>query len=188
MIKLNLIEKVYAKWLFGLYPILKRNYFFNFKKVYTYQAYRLCGKAGKGLKINGRCKGFNKHMELGDSVSINPGARFLGRGKLIIGNNFHSGQNLTIITSNHNFEKPEMLPYDRVRINKDVKIKDFVWVGDSVIILPGATIGEGAIIAAGAVVSKDIPDYAIAGGVPAKVIRYRDIEHFKKIKATGKFL
>lgn len=54
-----------------------------------------------------------------------------------------------------------------------VKIENDVWIGANVVILEGVTIGNGAIVAAGAVVSKDVPPYAIVGGVPAKVIRYR---------------
>ena len=67
-------------------------------------------------------------------------------------------------------------------------IKDFVWIGQGVTVLPGVTIGEGAIIAAESVVSKDVPDYAIYGGNPAKLIRYRNIEEFKELKTQGKFL
>lgn len=60
-----------------------------------------------------------------------------------------------------------------LRDNKPVKIGSDVWVGANVIILPGVTIGDGAVLAAGAVVTKDVEPYAIVGGVPAKVIRYR---------------
>ena len=52
-------------------------------------------------------------------------------------------------------------------------IGDDVWIGTNVIILPGVNIGSHCIIGAGAVVTKDVPDYAVVGGVPAKVIRYR---------------
>ena len=52
-------------------------------------------------------------------------------------------------------------------------IGDDVWIGTNVIILPGVNIGSHCIIGAGSVVTKDVPDYAIVGGVPAKVIRYR---------------
>ena len=54
-----------------------------------------------------------------------------------------------------------------------VEIGHDVWIGTNVTILPSVKIGNGAIIAAGAVVTKDIPDYAIVGGVPAKVLKYR---------------
>lgn len=63
-------------------------------------------------------------------------------------------------------------PIDWVK-NKHISIGNDVWIGRRCLILDGVTIGDGAIIAAGAVVTKDIPPYAIAGGVPAKVIKYR---------------
>ena len=91
-----------------------------------------------------------------------------------------------ILTSNHDYEGEE-IPYDSMDIVKDVRIGDFVWIGNRVIILPGVTIGEGAIIQAGAVVVSDIPACAIAGGNPAKVFKYRDKEHFNRLKEEGKF-
>ena len=66
-------------------------------------------------------------------------------------------------------------------------IGDCVWFGNKVTVLGGVTIGEGAIIAAGAVVTKDVPPLAIVGGNPAKVIKYRNADHYFKLKAEGKF-
>ena len=120
-------------------------------------------------------------MNFNDNVFLN------GAGEIHIGNYFHTGANLTIISTNHNYENAESIPYDKVRINKKVVIKDFVWCGNNVTIIPGVTIGEGVIIAAGSVVVKDVPDYAIIGGNPSKIIRYRNIEEFCKLKSEGKF-
>lgn len=75
----------------------------------------------------------------------------------------------------------------KLYIKKPVIIKDFVWCGANVTITPGVTIGEGAIIGAGSVVTKDVPDYAIVGGNPAKIIKYRNIELFKKLRDEKKW-
>ena len=56
----------------------------------------------------------------------------------------------------------------------DIIIGDDVWIGGGALILAGVSVGKGAIIAAGAVVNKDVPDYAIVGGIPAKVLKYRN--------------
>jgi len=72
------------------------------------------------------------------------------------------------------------------RVYKRVIIKNDVWIGANTVVMPGLTIGNGAIIGAGAVVTKDVPDYAIVVGVPAKVIKYRFskeiIEELLKLK------
>lgn len=73
-----------------------------------------------------------------------------------------------------------------IRDNKYVVIGNDVWIGANVVILPGVHIGDGAVIAAGAIVNKNVDDYAIVGGVPAKLIRYRlsedEIREMKRIK------
>ena len=110
-----------------------------------------------------------------------------GGGKITIGNNFHSGPECLMISQNHNFDSGTKIPYDDSYVYKDVTIEDQVWFGSRVIVLGGVTIGEGAIIQAGSVVVKDIPKYAIAGGHPCKVFKYRDVEHYEKLKAQGLF-
>ena len=69
----------------------------------------------------------------------------------------------------------------------EIVIEDNVWLGNRVIILPGTHIGEGAIIQAGSVVVGEIPKYGIAGGHPAKVFKYRNAEHYEKLKKEGRF-
>jgi len=123
---------------------------------------------------------------LGKYCSFN-GMKVQGGGKLIIGDYFHSGENIRVITQNHNYDNGTEIPYDSTEIYKEVVIENYVWIGSDVTILPGVKIGEGAIIQAGSVVAKDIPKYAIAGGNPAEPFRYRDKEHFEELKKLKKF-
>jgi len=110
----------------------------------------------------------------------------VGGGSLTIGNNFHSGKGVLVITSNHNYEGT-LIPYDRTHVSKTIIIQDNVWVGHQAMIMGNITVGEGAIIGAGSVVTKDIPACAIVGGNPAKIIKYRDIDHYNLLKSQKKF-
>jgi acetyltransferase-like isoleucine patch superfamily enzyme len=103
-------------------------------------------------------------------------------GGVHIGEHFHAGLGLTIFSTNHNYNSVDKIPYDGVDIHKPVKIGDFVWCGANVTIVPGVTIGDGAIIGAGAVVTRDVPECAVVGGNPAKVINYRDRARFKYLR------
>ena len=143
-------------------------------------------RATEPLKVN-KYSTSNKNTFLGKNCNFN-GMKIKGNGRVTIGDNFHSGQECSIITSFHKFDDGNAIPYDtKENIDKNVIIEDNVWLGDRVIILGGVTIGEGAIIQAGSVVVKSIPKYAIAGGHPAMVFSQRDIEHYKKLKKEGKF-
>lgn len=106
---------------------------------------------------------------------------------MAIGDNFHSGHACLMITDIHNYDAGNAIPYDSTLIIKDIVIEDNVWLGDRVIILGGVTLGEGSIIQAGSVVTKSVPKYAIAGGHPAKVFKTRDVEHYERLKAEGRF-
>lgn len=129
---------------------------------------------------------FNRNTYLGKNCNFN-GMIVKGNGKLIIGNNFHSGEDVLVITQNHNFDGGNAIPYDSSFIYKDVIIEDNVWIGSRAIILGGVTIGEGSIVQAGSVISADVPKYAIVGGNPAKLFKYRNIEHYEQLKKEGKF-
>ena len=147
---------------------------------------RIAASCGTGLKVNHPCR-FTRFCRFGNNCNFN-GMTVRGGGEVTFGDNFHSGENCRIITQNHNFDHGTAIPYDRTNIKKTIAIGDNVWLGDSVIIVGNVTIGEGAIVGAGAVVTKDVPPCAIVGGNPARLIRYRDIDHYNRLKAEGRFM
>jgi len=137
--------------------------------------------------VRAKFLGFGKHVFLGHHVTFNDNVFINGTGKLTLGNYFHTGCNLTIITTNHNYENATVIPYNKVRIHKEAIIKAFVWFGNDIAIIPGLTTGEGAIITTRSVVVKDFLELAIVDGNPAQLIRYRDKEEFYKLKEEGKY-
>ncbi len=154
------------------------------RKRYTNNVKASCLSCGKDLKVNGKSI-VNSSTTLKDNVNFN-GMTIQGKGHVTIGSNFHSGIDCMMITDFHNYEG-DAIPYDSTVISKEIIIEDNVWIGNRVIILGGVHIGEGAIIQAGSVVVSDIEKYAIAGGHPAKVFKYRDIGHYERLKSKGKF-
>lgn len=125
-------------------------------------------------------------LEIGNHASFN-GITVTGVGGAKISNYFHSGTNVKIMLGSHDYDNGDRIPYGILYSHKEVVIDDFVWLGDDVTIAGNVHIGEGAIVAIGSVVVKDVPRCAIVGGNPAKVIKYRDIEHFDKLKAEKKY-
>lgn len=97
-------------------------------------------------------------------------------GSITIGNYVHTGVNVMFMAFNHGFYTTEIPTKEQDYMDAPIVVEDDVWIGAGSIILAGVTIGKGAIIGAGAVVNKDVPPYAIVGGVPAKVIKYRNQE------------
>ncbi|PRY94369.1 acetyltransferase-like isoleucine patch superfamily enzyme [Marinilabilia salmonicolor] len=148
-----------------------------------------------GQKINFIAQGSNNLALLGDlskfkihsTSHIKSDAFIECSGGVEIGKYFHTGRGLTIFSTNHNYDSKLSIPYDEISILAPVKIKDFVWCGANVTIVPGVTIGEGAVVGAGAVVTKNVPPCAIVGGNPAKIIKYRDVEIFNILKREGKY-
>ena len=155
------------------------------KKIWTYRAKKQIKVFGKNLRINRKCI-FSGDVIVGDNCNFN-GMKILGKGTVIIGNNFHSGIECMMITENHNYDDGKAIPYDDTYILKKIVIEDNVWLGNRVLITGNITIGEGAIIAAGSVVCKDIPACAIVGGNPAKIIKYRDKGHYFYLKNSRLF-
>jgi acetyltransferase-like isoleucine patch superfamily enzyme len=104
-----------------------------------------------------------------------------------IGKYCHLGQRLTIYAFNHRYEYADSIPYDALQVEKPVIIRDFVWIGANVTIVPGVIIGEGAVIGAGSVVTKNVPKHAIMGGNPASVLKFRNSEEYYLLKERKAF-
>lgn len=98
-----------------------------------------------------------------------------GDAKIKIGNYVHTGPNVMMFAYNHGTYSTEIPTKEQDYFDADIVIGDDVWIGAGSIILAGSRIGKGAIVAAGAVVNKEVPEYAIVGGVPAKVLKMRGL-------------
>ncbi len=111
-------------------------------------------------------------IRLGRGVEINCFGFIDGSGGVDIGERTLVGPGVRIISYQHAFDGREPI-CAQASVAEPVRIGRDVWIGANVIIMSGVTIGEGAVVGAGAVVSRDIPAWAVAVGVPARVLRYR---------------
>lgn len=164
------------------------------KRLLMYSYRSLFKKHGKNFVFDPKGIYSYKTIEVGDDVYIGPGATLsASRSGIIMGNKIMFGPNVTIMGGDHNnavigtymYDVKEKLPENDL----PVYIEDDVWIGTGATILKGVRIGKGSIIAAAALVINDVPPYAIVGGVPAKVLKYRFtaaqiIEHENKLQQT----
>lgn len=136
-------------------------------------AKRIFKKAGKNFKVHaGVDFGSGVNVEIGENSSLNKKA-WIGN-DTIIGNEVMMGPEVTILSASHNFEDLTIpMTHQGAPARRPVIIGNDVWIGTRSVILPGVTIGSHAIVAAGSIVTKNVPDWAIVGGNPAKVIKYR---------------
>lgn len=110
-------------------------------------------------------------ITLGKDTIIGDHAFLDGRDKLIIGDHVDIASEVMIYNSEHDLNSEAFHA-----VTAPVTIEDYVFIGPRVIILPGVKIGKGAVVAAGAVVTKDVPEFTIVGGVPAQVIGERKLK------------
>ncbi|MBN2445608.1 MAG: acetyltransferase [Phycisphaerae bacterium] len=129
---------------------------------------------GQGVNIEqGAYFGDGSQLRIGDHSGVGVNCQVYG--EVRIGNDVMMGPDTLILTMNHRFDRLDVpMRLQGHAAPEPVTIRDDVWIGTRVIILPGVTIGRGAVIGAGAIVTKDVPEYAIVGGNPARVIRQRN--------------
>lgn len=118
------------------------------------------------------------NVELGEHCSIQTGSILVGygtvenpEGRIQVGKHVRIAPGVQIIAGNHDISDPDA-PIGSVK-GETITLDDNVWVAGRVIITAGVTVGSNSVLAAGAVVTKDIPSFSIAGGVPARVLKSR---------------
>lgn len=163
--------------------ILKEDIIYKGCKIgkYTYgykellQFFPIAQSIGRYCSINGTSKIWNNHSM--DCITTHP---FLDEFPFMTLENFEKHEKLIKKYGIH--KQNAVFQNSEIRDNKPVIIGNDVWIGANVSILPGVTIGDGAVVATGSVVTKDVAPYAIVGGVPAKLIKYRfDKEKIDKL-------
>jgi acetyltransferase-like isoleucine patch superfamily enzyme len=113
------------------------------------------------------------HIAIAENVFIGPYTVIYGHGGVEIGKDSLIAMHCRILSANHTIPDYEHRIRDEPNICRSTKIGEDVWLGAGVTVLGGVTIGDGCVVGAGSVVTKDLPPYAIAVGVPAKVVRTR---------------
>lgn len=132
------------------------------------------GNVGEGSYVAAPLQGvcFDR-IKIGKRVFLNSNLLVMARGGITIEDDVQMAANVQILTNNHD-------PYERQLLTvKPVLIRKGAWIGAGATILPGISIGKHAIVGAAAVVTKDVPDYAIVVGNPAKVVKTLDADKFK---------
>lgn len=114
-----------------------------------------------------------ERLKVGDNVFINANSLLMARGGITVDDDVMMAANVQLLSNNHD-------EYDRQILTcKPIHIKKGAWIGAGVSILAGVTVGEYAIVGAGAIVTKDVPDYAVVVGSPARVVKTLDETKFK---------
>lgn len=161
-----LIYQVIGKYL----PRSYMPYALGVKEIRYFMLKNIIDYAGKNVLVETGAL-FSPFIKIGDNSSIGEYCRI--RANVVIGNDVMMGPGVQIITENHIFEDMETPMRLQGDVNKNIFIGNDIWIGTNAIILPGVKIEDHSIIAAGAIVTKDVPKYAIVGGNPAKIIKYR---------------
>jgi acetyltransferase-like isoleucine patch superfamily enzyme len=133
-------------------------------------------KIGENSYLSSHCilNTFDGWITMGSHCTVNSYAILYGHGGLQIGNDVRIAPQVMIMPMNHIFADSDVPIRKQGIKTQGITIEDDVWLGAGAVVLDGVTIGKGSVIGAGAVVSKDIPPYSVAVGVPARVTKKRN--------------
>ncbi|MGN7890114.1 acyltransferase [Dyadobacter endophyticus] len=151
-------------------PEIYRPYALFFPYIRRAAVKHFLNKCGKEVRIK-RNADVSMFIELGDYSEL--GTNCVIQSNTYIGENVIMGPDVKIYTKNHKYDSLDIPIQFQGHTEEAVRIGNDVWIGANVVITPGVVIGDHSIVAAGAVVTKAVPPYAIVGGVPAKVLKYR---------------
>lgn len=166
---LFLLYRSTAAWL----PISQRSR--CAKRIRAAYAKRILKSCGRNVNIE-RGAFFTPELSVGDNSGVGINCEIFG--PVTIGDDVMMGPEVVVYTSGHRFDRLDVPMWKQGSTDpRPVKIGSDVWIGRRAIILPGVEIGDGAVIGAGAVVTKNVPPYAVVGGSPAKVFKYRKSEN-----------
>ena len=132
----------------------------------------------------------SSRFQIGENSHFQFGAHIVSTKSVIIGNNCNIGSNVYIADNTHNYEDINIAPkFQKIKQLKEVVIGDDTWVGRNSSII-GCKIGKHCVIGANSLVNKDIPDYSVAGGNPARILkRYNfDLQQWQKTDKDGNFI
>lgn len=167
-----MLKEIIYKSLAKKLPMSESRPFGNISKIIRSSLYKgITGSKGKNINIQKNCY-FEKDVIVDDNSGL--GINSIIHGPTTIGKNVMMGPDVIIYTANHEFKLTNIPMIEQgFQKKRKVIIEDDVWIGARVIILPGVKIGRGSIIGAGAVVTKDVEEYSIVAGVPAKIVKKR---------------
>jgi acetyltransferase-like isoleucine patch superfamily enzyme len=124
-------------------------------------------------------------IDIKSNVQIGEYCTITGQGNVLIEENVLMADNIKIIANQHNYDRIDISIKKQGCHHKEIIIRSGSWIGINVTILSGVTIGRNSVIGAGSVVTKDVPDYSVAVGNPAKVIKHYDIVRQKWVNEIG---
>ncbi len=168
---------VKQKLYYLLYNLVAKNlpmscmpYSYGFRNFRNFLFRKSIISCGRGVRIEQNVY-MSPSIHVGNNVVISENVKI--RANTTIGDDVLIGPGVHIITANHGFLRLDIPIRLQEETQNDVKIGSDVWIGTNSIILPGINIDAHAIIAAGAVVTKDVPEFAVVGGNPAKLLKKR---------------